>query len=261
MSSAPSSPRSPLSPLPAPDFDDFDDETQMMPSPGTPPQGGSNNNALSPPSSPARNTEINMSADPTDLLNITKIETDIAQTEENTTTSGASKKKSSKGTSKGKKSSSNGAKSSSSKATKRKDAPVDDKPPVEVDESAPFVLAAIEQCVTVQEIDEEIRRTGAYCKRMRVYRKAKVAAMKPKGMPSSGGIIDLFWKHFARNEVEASFDDGVRMPIKATTNHAQKRAIAVKMWKEASDEMKTKVFNLQMEFKASKDDILSRVCS
>lgn len=249
MSSAPSSPRSPL---PAPDFDD---ETQM-PSPVTPPQDDCS--ALSPLSSPARNTEIDMSAEPTDL-NMTAIEAEIAQPE-SPTSGGASKKKPSKGISKGK----GGKKSSksSSKGTKKKaDAPVDDKPPVEVDESAPFVLAAIEQCGTVQEMDEEIRRSEAYCKRMRAYRKKKVASMKPKGMSASGGVIDLFWKHFVKNEVEESFDSGVRMPIKATTNHAQKRAIAVKMWKESSDEMKMKVFNLKMEFKASEEDILARVCS
>lgn len=255
MSYAPSSPRSPI---PAPDFDD--DDTQM-PSPATPPQNDSS--ALSPLSSPALNTEIDMSAEPTDL-NMTDIYAEIAQPK-SPTSGGASKKKSSKGISKDKggKKSSNSSKSSS-KGTKKKkaDAPVDDKPPVEIDESAPFVLAAIEQCGTVQEIDEEIRRSEAYTKRMRVYRKKKVAAMKPPmGMSGSGGVIDLFWKHFAKNEVDESFDSGVRMPIKATTNHAQKRAIAVKMWKESSDEMKMKVFNLQMEFKNSQDTILARVCS
>ena len=256
MSSAPSSPRSPI---PAPDFDD--DETQMpsMPSPGTPPQNDSS--ALSPLSSPARNTEIDMSAEPTDL-NMTAIDAEIAQPD-SPTSGGASKKKASKGITKGK----GGKKSSksSSKGTKKKkaDAPVDDKPPVEIDESVPYVLPAVNKCdtYTLEEMDEVIRRSDAYTKTMRARRKTKAAAMKPKGMSGSGGAIDLFWRHFAKNEVDESFDSGVRMPIKATTNHAQKRAIAVKMWKESSDEMKMKVFNLQMEFKTSKDVILARVCS
>jgi len=206
-----------------------------------------------------------MSAEPT-YLNVTAIEAEIAQPESHTS-GGASKKKSSKGISKGKggKKSSNSSKSSS-KGTKKKkaDAPVDDKPPVEIDESVPFVLATIEvikKSGTVEEMDEEIRRSEEFTKRMRVCRKNKLAAMKPKGMSGSGGVIDLFWKHFAKNEVDESFDSGVRMPIKATTNHAQKRAIAVKMWKESSDEVKAKVFNLKMEFKASQDTILARVCS
>ena len=154
---------------------------------------------------------------------------------------------------------------SSSKGTKKKaDAPVDDKPPVEINESVPFVhpaIEVIEQSGTVEEMDEEIRRSEAYCKRMRACRKKKVASMKPKGMSASGGVIDLFWRHFVKNEVDESFDSGVRMPIKATTNHAQKRAIAVKMWKESSEEIKTKVFNLKKEFKDSEDTILARICS